>query len=230
MWSQAIPIAALALYLADITLSSSLSDTATSDLTHAESNGMSFANSAARSSGNCLQLDVFNFRNNVTSIYAINITIGTPSQDVAVQLDTRLSGSIVLAPGTQPCLNPASYCEQLGAFDPTSSSSFVNGSIPLQVIFGNASQILAVSGNDTVAIGDAQLKDIPFALAVNETGTNGLNSILGLGYSISDPGGRYEAQSILPALKMQGIISTMTYSVWLNGPGKRFVCPLVLRS
>jgi Eukaryotic aspartyl protease len=155
---------------------------------------------------------------NAQILYFINVTIGTPPQPFSLQLDTGSSDIWVPSTQSDVCIERRRAC-QLGAFDASASSTFVD-------LLQNAFQIQYVDGSqiqgdyiaDSFGMGDGvNLKNMTMGLATQAS--RGLG-IMGIGYSAGesivalDPTAVYP--NIIDELVLQGVISSRAYSLYLN--------------
>jgi hypothetical protein len=141
------------------------------------------------------------------TLYWINITMGTPGQKQALQLDTGSAQLLVPATGSSLCSSSLIPCSVLGSFDSSQSSTFSDTGQSTTASFTDGA---TVSGNwvyDTVNVGG---QSVTSQLAV--LGTSGRSiteGVLGVGFPASYP-------TLNHNLKAQGIIASNSYSLWLD--------------
>ncbi|MCJ1394695.1 hypothetical protein MMC18_007575 [Xylographa bjoerkii] len=153
---------------------------------------------------------------NADLLYLINVTIGTPPQPFGLQLDTGSSDIWVPATNADVCLQNPQSCSVFGAFNPNTSTTFVDVAPgQFQISYVDNSGVTGDYINDTVAIGKTTIKQQTMGLATQSTRALG---IMGIGFdsgeSIAASGTEYP--NVIAQMKLQGDINTMAYSLWLN--------------
>ncbi|KAI9645221.1 hypothetical protein NHQ30_005955 [Ciborinia camelliae] len=157
--------------------------------------------------------------NAVTSgLYYANITIGTPAQQLSLQIDT--GSADVWVPSAS-----ASICDDIrdggcpgGSFDSSSSKTFLDieqGGFNISYVDGTGS-----TGDyfqDSFSIGGSTLKSFTMGLATDTSISVG---IMGIGYNSSEANiqtGNGTTYPNLPnAMVASGLIKTNAYSLWLD--------------
>lgn len=148
------------------------------------------------------------------------MTIGTPGQPFSVLLDTGSSDIWIPSIESNACQQAQQACQELGQYDSSASSSYVEISQGFQIQYQDNSAVAGDYINETLAIGDTVIKDMTMGLAFEATRPFG---IMGVGYNAdesiasTDPKGIYP--NIISQLKAQGFIKTLSYSLWLNDLG-----------
>lgn len=113
-------------------------------------------------------------------------------------------------------------CIGYGSFATGSSSSFkVNDTVPdFYIVYGDLTGAFGVWGQDTVVVGDAVVDSLSFGIA-NQTSTN--IGILGIGLQnleatvdLQNASISYTYENLPVALKNQGYIEKIAYSLYLN--------------
>ncbi|TVY59715.1 putative aspartic-type endopeptidase opsB [Lachnellula suecica] len=153
-------------------------------------------------------------------LYSANITVGTPGQTLAVQIDTGSSDVWVPAPGLSICSEPASQgggCAG-GTFDHSSSSTFsVVEQDGFNISYVDGTGVAGDYFSDMFAIGGATVKGLEMGLA--SSGTIG-QGIMGIGYNTSEANIDTGNGTVYPNLPNQlvdeGLINSLAYSLWLN--------------
>lgn len=162
---------------------------------------------------------------NGQNLYIANISIGTPPQEMSVQLDTGSSDLWVPASDSNICREPS--CDAWGSFDYQASTTFeeLDGLGQFGISYGDGSEYSGVYFSDNLVIGDSSLKGVTMAVAedgenlVGDGSAIGNNGLMGIGFDTNearvDQGGRAYL-GVVSQLKKQGVIKTLSYSLWLD--------------
>lgn len=173
----------------------------------------------------------------------VNITIGTPAQNLSLSLDTGSSDIWVNVPNSTYCAADDDPCSSTGLFNTKDSSTLEVLDYEMNATYAAGFLAAGPYATDKLVIGDATVKDMQFALAeVSKNpgkfdffffpilqfngiwlilGMSGLciDGILGIGYASAT----YAAANLgkeyanLPkALVKSGAIKSPAYSLWLN--------------
>ena len=121
------------------------------------------------------------------------------------------------------CQQSPDVCQQLGGFDDTQSSTFVqfdpDGAFQIQ--YEDNSAVVGDYFNDTLAIGKTTIKNMTMGLALQSDRAFG---IMGIGYDSDESIAEQSQDDIYPnvvaQLMEQGYINTLAYSLWLNDLSK----------
>jgi hypothetical protein len=97
--------------------------------------------------------------------YMVNITVGTPAQNVSLSLDTGSSDIWVNVPNSTYCAGDDDPCSSTGLFNPKDSSTFQKLDYDLNATYVSAFLAAGPYVTDTLVIGGAKLKDMEFAVA-----------------------------------------------------------------
>ncbi|KAK5120814.1 hypothetical protein LTR85_005881 [Meristemomyces frigidus] len=141
------------------------------------------------------------------SLYWINITMGTPGQPQALQLDTGSRGLVVPSTGSSICSSTLIPCSVLGSFDSSKSSTFDDTDQSTTEGFGDGGSVTGDWFYDTVHIGGQAVTSQLAVLGTSGTGIS--EGVLGIGFPASYP-------TINHNLAAQGIIASNSYSIWLD--------------
>ncbi|TGJ85703.1 hypothetical protein E0Z10_g3029 [Xylaria hypoxylon] len=149
--------------------------------------------------------------------YFATCSVGTPAQDLTLQLDTGSSDIWVPA-------NSASVCESslegegctLGSYDYASSSTseVINQEFKISYVDGSYSQGDYIS--ETFGIGNVKLENMTMGLGLDTDIAYGL---VGVGYALNEASVSQtrELYNNLPiVMRDEGHIATNAYSLWLN--------------
>ncbi|KAJ5935749.1 hypothetical protein N7466_005296 [Penicillium verhagenii] len=147
--------------------------------------------------------------------YMVNITVGTPAQNVSLSLDTGSSDIWVNVPNSTYCTADDDPCSSTGLFNLDDSSTFKLLDYEMNATYASGFLAKGPYATDTLVIGGATVKDMEFALAEESENPHG---ILGIGYELStDAESEGHEYSNLPLkLVSSGAINSPAYSLWLN--------------
>lgn len=161
------------------------------------------------------------------------MTVGTPPQSFGVQLDTGSSDIWIPSVQSDACQQSPDTCQQLGAFDDTQSSTFVQvgDNDAFQIQYQDNSAVVGDYFNDTLAFGKTTIKNMTMGLALQSDRAFG---IMGIGYDADESISAVNPDAVYPnvvsQLVNQGYINTLAYSLWLNDLGMTTVTLLYKRS
>ena len=141
------------------------------------------------------------------TLYWINITIGTPGEPQALQLDTGSRSLWVPATGSSICSSTEVPCSVLGSFDSSKSSTFVDTHQATTVGFADGGSVTGDWFYDTVHLSGHAITSQLTVLGT--TGSGLTEGILGIGFPASYP-------TLNHNLASQGIIASNSYSIWLD--------------
>ncbi|KAI0845721.1 acid protease [Daldinia vernicosa] len=153
--------------------------------------------------------------------YFASCAVGTPPQNLTLQLDTGSSDIWVPSSSSSVCQETTDNAGcSLGSFDESDSTSFsVVGQNQFSISYVDGSHSKGDYIAETFAIGDATLTNMTMGLGVNTDIPYGL---VGVGYVASEAivGSTRSTSSTydnLPVkMQKQGLIATNAYSLWLN--------------
>lgn len=154
-------------------------------------------------------------------LYFANVSVGTPPQTLALQIDTGSSDTWVPSSSAPLCGNiKAGGCPN-GSFSALRSSTFTLASAnTFNISYVDGTGAIGDYFQDSFAIGDFTLSNFEMGLARSTTIGTG---IMGIGYNNSEAnvnlksGGDGTIYPNLPiALLNQNKIKSVTYSLWLN--------------
>lgn len=161
---------------------------------------------------------------NAQNLYIANISIGTPPQNMSVQLDT--GSSDLWVPFTNAAICAYQGCSVWGSFNWHDSQTFQeeDDAPPFIIGYGDHSQYEGAYFTDTLSVGEATLGNVVMALVTDSIGVIGgpdaNNGLLGIGFDIGESeaelSGDQPYLGVVSQLKKSGKIRTRSYSLWLN--------------
>ncbi|RYP08919.1 hypothetical protein DL765_008642 [Monosporascus sp. GIB2] len=151
------------------------------------------------------------------TLYFVNLTLGTPPQQVRIHLDTGSSDLWVNAPSSTLCMHRDEPCAPAGTYDANSSSTYSYIGSWFNISYVDGSGASGDYASDTISIGDTTLEDFQFGIGYSSTSDQG---ILGIGYPVNEVQvgrAQMEPYENLPAKMVSaGQIQSNAYSLWLN--------------
>ena len=154
---------------------------------------------------------------NDETLYFMNVSIGTPPQDLRMHIDTGSSDLWVNVASSSLCNQGSNPCSVSGTYNANDSSTYeyINGNFNISYVDGTGSSGDYVS--DVVRFGGINLDHQQFGIGYKSTSYQG---IIGIGYPINEVAVAYNHEAPyanVPAnLVQNGLISSNAYSLWLN--------------
>ncbi|KAK6540786.1 hypothetical protein TWF694_008176 [Orbilia ellipsospora] len=146
-------------------------------------------------------------------VYLVDITVGTPPQNLQVVLDTGSSDLIVETTSSDLCTSNSSPCTY-GAYSANASSTYQYVSSTLQVSYAGGEEGSGDFVKDTFRIGEAILPNFQFG-AMYKTGVT--RNIFGVGYVDNEFARTSERYPNFPvALVAAGYIPSRVFSLYLD--------------
>ncbi|KIW10984.1 hypothetical protein PV08_10283 [Exophiala spinifera] len=151
--------------------------------------------------------------------YYVNVTIGTPGQRVALQLDTGSSDTWVPSVDAESCADDG--CSDFGAFDKNTSSTYhlIEDQVGMfGIMYADGTYASGDYFTDVLSFGEnITLKDTTMALANDTVLTEGL---MGIGFRSNEASLENDEPFSFPTvpeqLKNQGYIDRVAYSLYLD--------------
>jgi hypothetical protein len=97
--------------------------------------------------------------------YMVNITVGTPAQNLSLSLDTGSSDIWVNVPNSTYCAADDDPCSSTGLFKLEDSSSFKMLDYEMNATYVSGFLAKGPYATDTLVIGGATVKNMQFAVA-----------------------------------------------------------------
>ncbi|MCJ1388246.1 hypothetical protein MMC18_001091 [Xylographa bjoerkii] len=147
--------------------------------------------------------------------YFVNLTVGTPSQIVTVQLDTGSNDLVLNSAKSAFCEEQPLACAG-ATYSANASSTYQYLSSNASLGYGGGGLTSGDYATDTIRFGGTTLKDVQMVLSYNTTTPD---SIWGLSYSAGEQGiynGEDQYPSISELMVSSGAIQSNAYSLWLN--------------
>ncbi|CAK7200616.1 hypothetical protein SEUCBS139899_003314 [Sporothrix eucalyptigena] len=152
--------------------------------------------------------------NHTNVAYMIELGLGTPPQQVRVQLDTG-SNELWVDPDCSTVTTTASqqFCESVGTFDPNDSSTLVDGEEYATLAYGRGTAYIDYVLDNIVVPGsdNTTLKQVQFGVAVSSD--DAAVPICGVGFGKDY---NLEYNNIVDELTLQGVTNSRTLSLALG--------------
>ncbi|KAK5064453.1 hypothetical protein LTR84_000286 [Exophiala bonariae] len=164
-----------------------------------------------RQSNNVASLDYLNLFSGF--LYTVNISIGTPPQQLMAALDTGSPYLILSNPGSEFCQQVGQPCSTFGSYDPSLSSSAIWISDDMDVIY----ELSKDSGswlNDSLTIGDLTIASFPVGTANGSSTADPQNW-----FGLNGPGSEGPASqaSSLQIMAQAGVLESASVGIF-SGP------------
>lgn len=168
---------------------------------------------------------------NQETLYYANVSIGTPPQQFKLHLDTGSSDLWVNARESSFCSNQENGCSQSGTYSANASSSYSYVNSVFNITYVDGSGATGDYAKDTLSISNLTIQNFQFGIGYTSSSQQG---ILGIGYPINEvivSSARQQSYNNLPAaMANTDVISSNSYSLWLNDLDVSALPPRVLRS
>jgi hypothetical protein len=154
---------------------------------------------------------------NEQTLYFANVSLGTPAQNLRLQIDTGSSDLWANANSAQICSYGGDHCSDLGTYDANSSSTYEYVSNQFNVSYIDGSGASGDYATDTLSIGGKTLEALQFGIGYR---SKSLSGILGIGYTANeaqvDRVGQKVYSNVPQAMVDGGLIQSNAYSLWLD--------------
>jgi hypothetical protein len=154
---------------------------------------------------------------NEETLYFMNVTLGTPAQNLQLHIDTGSSDLWVNVADSRLCKENGDPCQESGTYSANASSTYeyLNSDFNISYVDGSGSAGDYVS--DTLQFGGVTLDGQQFGVGYVSSSTEG---ILGIGYPINEVATQYNGGKPYPNVPWHLVqnedINTNAYSLWLN--------------
>ena len=149
--------------------------------------------------------------------YFVNVSLGTPPQDMALVLDTLNGDTIVNLATSVFCASTANDCSQYGTYNPSKSSTYTLLNNEFSIQFADATGFSGDYITETMKISGMNLTGIELAAAIESDSS--INT-LGLGLTTEESmvlvNGSQPYPNVPQSLSNSGAINSPAYSLWLN--------------
>uniref|UniRef100_A0A060T939 ARAD1D15730p n=1 Tax=Blastobotrys adeninivorans TaxID=409370 RepID=A0A060T939_BLAAD len=158
--------------------------------------------------------------------YFVNISVGSPAQELTLQIDTGSSDLWVMSSGNPECAqNEKQRKEALngkgdfilcdkGTFNENATTTINVTDDPFMIIYGDDSMSLGRWVTDRVQLGNITIDDMYIGLALVSNVT-GMGGILGIGLAAGESSPS-QYSNFPSRLAQDGLISANAYSLWLD--------------
>ncbi|KAF2718542.1 acid protease [Polychaeton citri CBS 116435] len=153
---------------------------------------------------------------NEETLYYMEVKIGTPEQTIKLHLDTGSSDLWVNVADSSLCSSNNDVCADSGTYNANKSDTYnyINSDFKITYVDGSGSSGDYVT--DVVKFSNITLESQQFGIGYQSTSQEG---ILGIGYPVNEValsnGGKKYA-NVPQNMLDNGLISTNSYSLWLN--------------
>ncbi|AAS54299.2 AGL192Wp [Eremothecium gossypii ATCC 10895] len=160
---------------------------------------------------------------NQQMFYSVNLSIGTPPQEVRVLMDTGSSDLWVVGAGVR--CGPNNYpnpnqlnCYEHGSFDTSRSSTWKDNNTQFHIRYGDSTYAHGTWGTDRLDLGQANVDGLTFAVA---HASNSSVAVLGIGLpametTMSSQQFGYQYDNLPMVLKRNNVIKKTVYSMFIN--------------
>ncbi|KAG5924365.1 hypothetical protein E4U42_004657 [Claviceps africana] len=156
---------------------------------------------------------------NMQTLYFFNATVGTPAQPVRLHLDTGSSDMWLNTPSSELCTHHFHSCSESGTYSANSSITYQYVANYFNISYSDGTGSAGDFATDVLRFSGQTISDFQFGIGYRSTSPE---NILGVGYPIwesqAKPAAlRRNTYPNLPAkLYADGLISSRTFSIWLN--------------
>jgi hypothetical protein len=149
----------------------------------------------------------------------VNISIGTPPQQVRLNMSTTLADTWVMNANSSLCMESSRPCDAAGtSFAGRLSSTYKNLSTSYNISLTDGSTVTGMYATDTFGIGGVEISAQQFVVANNGTKGN-INGTFGLGSSSLEEAsslGLGQYPNVPKQMVQQGLINTAAFSISFN--------------
>lgn len=154
---------------------------------------------------------------NYESLYALNISLGTPEQKFQVNIDTGSSDLWVNSAESDLCSRRSNLCAPFGTYNANKSSTYDYVGSYFNISYVDGSGASGDYVTDTIRVGGETVRDFQFGVGYESSSPQG---IMGIGYPINEAqvqqAGLRPYRNFPAQLAHDGVIQSSAFSVWLN--------------
>ncbi|OAQ87142.1 candidapepsin-4 precursor [Purpureocillium lilacinum] len=154
---------------------------------------------------------------NLQTLYYLNVSLGTPPQQVRVHLDTGSSDLWVNTNASTLCSQHDTPCNFSGTYSANQSSTYQYLGSDFNISYVDGTAAIGDYATDTVRVGGTDLPALQFGIGYNSTSTE---SVLGIGYPKNEVQvsrlDKKPYQNLPAKMAANGVIASSAYSLWLN--------------
>ncbi|PHH58694.1 hypothetical protein CDD81_4815 [Ophiocordyceps australis] len=154
---------------------------------------------------------------NMETLYFVNISLGTPPQQLRVHLDTGSSDLWVNTPRSDLCSRSPSPCDFAGTYYAKNSSSYKLVGNHFNISYVDGSGATGDYATDRLVMAGQEVRDLQFGIGYQSSSSE---NVLGIGYASNEVqaelSGRGEYENLPAKLSADGTIASNSYSLWLN--------------
>jgi hypothetical protein len=153
---------------------------------------------------------------NEGSLYFADVSLGTPGQELRLDIDTGSSDIWSNSQTSNLCKAAGNACGTSGTYNANKSSTYTYVNSDFTISYADGSYARGDYATDTLLIGGTAIDNVPFGVGYSSTSNEG---VMGVGYMTNEALVAVTGQSYynLPfIMKQAGVINRMAYSLWLN--------------
>ncbi|TWU72555.1 hypothetical protein ED733_000849 [Metarhizium rileyi] len=154
---------------------------------------------------------------NLETLYFLNVTLGTPPQQVRLHVDTGSSDMWVNTPGSEFCSLEGEPCAEARTYTANSSSTYEYVNSKFSISYVDKSSSAGDYAKDTIRLSGVNISSFQFGIGYRSTSDQ---NILGLGYPSNEVqvvrAGLSPYQNLPAKMAADGLIASKAYSLWLN--------------
>ncbi|POR31353.1 Putative aspartic-type endopeptidase opsB, partial [Tolypocladium paradoxum] len=151
------------------------------------------------------------------TLYFLNVSLGTPPQDLHMHLDTGSSDLWVNTPRSALCSLRSAPCSFSGTYTANDSSTYEYLGSYFNISYFDGSGAAGDYATDTLRVGGNDLAGFQFGIGYTSTSAQ---SVLGIGYAANEVqvarSGLGEYPNLPAKMAADGVIASNAYSLWLN--------------
>ncbi|PNY24694.1 aspartic-type endopeptidase opsB [Tolypocladium capitatum] len=154
---------------------------------------------------------------NMQTLYYLNISMGTPPQDLRMHVDTGSSDLWVNTPRSAVCSQSSQPCVSSGTYTANESSTYEYVGSYFNISYVDGSGAAGDYVTDTLHVDGHDFAGFQFGIGYDSSSPQ---SVLGIGYPVNEVqvarSGLKAYQNMPARMAADGVIASSAYSLWLN--------------